>query len=378
MRADRYAARSWLWRRSKIKPISHCGRVPLGQDVALRRTATDDGGFVAGIAGVVTCGSVWACPVCSAKISGRRAEQIQDLLYRWKSQTGGRVVMLTFTVRHNASDSLKSVWDAVSKGWRAASNGKHWDALQRVHGTPMVSRGVERHRVPLIRVVEVTHGKNGWHVHVHALALVNANTTAEDVDGITRTLWGRWNAAVERAGFAGGSFAACEGHLVTPGTETNALSEYFTKAVYEVTLGATKDAHGDNLTPFGILRSIMRHRAGELELDDAEFLRLVRAWGEWEQGSRGRRQLSYSHGLREFLNVGDQGTDEEIASEVAGTVEDTVAVIDGDTWRGVWSFGLLTQLLDATELEGHAGAVRVLETARVMLERYRDTFGPPA
>ncbi len=52
-----------------------------------------------------TCGSVWACPVCGAKITERRKIELTAALVAAK-ELGWVVVMATYTVRHNASDAL--------------------------------------------------------------------------------------------------------------------------------------------------------------------------------------------------------------------------------------------------------------------------------
>ena len=45
-----------------------CGAVPIGDQVQIR--AKDGAAYYAGLE---TCGNVWLCPVCSAKIHHRRA-----------------------------------------------------------------------------------------------------------------------------------------------------------------------------------------------------------------------------------------------------------------------------------------------------------------
>jgi len=55
--------------------------------------------------GLQVCGSVWMCPVCSAKITERRRVELQGGLACWC----GRSVLVTFTLAHNRSECLPDV-----------------------------------------------------------------------------------------------------------------------------------------------------------------------------------------------------------------------------------------------------------------------------
>lgn len=336
------------------------------------RVSTAGGERTAGIAGVSTCGSVWACPVCSARITARRTEDVAGVLDAWKARTGGRVVMVTLTVRHHAGQSLRQVWDGVTVAWRSASNGRTWDGLQRVYGTPMPSRGRVVERIPVVKVVEVTHGKHGWHVHVHALLLVRGDVTDRAARLIGQTMWERWDAGARRAGLQGGVREAMDAHLVKPSASgSDALAEYFTKAVYEVTLGAQKDARAGGRTPFGVLASLMAHRAGVAVLSGEEVARDEAIWREWETGSRGRRQISYSHGLRAWLGLLEVATDEEIAAEDCGG--EPVYMIGQEAWSWMTRWGLVPAMLDAWEASEAEGRRHMAQ----LVALYARASGPP-
>jgi hypothetical protein len=59
----------------------------------------------AGFEGLVTCGSVWMCPVCAGKVASRRAEELATVLDTVHAG-GGSAFMLTLTIRHTAGDRL--------------------------------------------------------------------------------------------------------------------------------------------------------------------------------------------------------------------------------------------------------------------------------
>ncbi|WP_144276137.1 protein rep [Pseudonocardia sp. Ae717_Ps2] len=121
----------------------------------------------AGFGGLATCGSVWACPVCSAKISARRSKDLEQLI-NWNADRGGTVALLTLTMRHHRGHSLRELRRALSAAWRHLTQ----------------SRGWKRWKTDLdmdyVRGVEGTHTDlNGWHLHIHALLIFPTDVSAE-------------------------------------------------------------------------------------------------------------------------------------------------------------------------------------------------------
>ncbi|MGC3993445.1 MAG: hypothetical protein QM779_04850 [Propionicimonas sp.] len=240
--------------------------MPIGQEVAIRVTVKD-GKRVPGYAGLAHCGSVWSCPVCSARICEERARMVNEVCRRWVER-GGRVVMVSLTVRHHRGMPLAAVWDAVGACWNAASSGPGWardsglygavtrgvtvkgqcqrkgcaaqgtkrvtvldsptellcevHAAGRVHGASfgqqlepgdvVVRRApnggkldVQRKGwMPYLRVFDVTVGHNGWHPHVHALVFVDGSMTDDGAYALGRRMWERWNAEAQRQGLKPG------------------------------------------------------------------------------------------------------------------------------------------------------------------------------
>jgi hypothetical protein len=297
----------------------------------LRITGADEE-RIAGYAGLVTCGSTWACPTCSAKIAARRAEELSQVM-RTVLTSGGSASLITLTMRHHSGHRLKDCWDALSSAWRGVISGKQWLADQELGGL-----------LGWVRVVEATHGRNGWHLHVHVLVCWKRSVSLEQARDIGHRMWQRWTRVLDRRGFT--SWKHRGGVDVRMATlRTDNLAHYFTKLAREVTYSHAKESRGGR-SPFKLLTD-------GLGTGDAEDLDL---WGEWEQVSFGKRQLTWSlgaHDLRKLAGVGEQ-TDEEIATEdLAG--EDLIA-LPHPTWEALLRAELTTDLLDAAEIAGVEGA----------------------
>jgi hypothetical protein len=368
-RAGRYAARSVLWDESSLRRVRACGLraqgtqhdAALGRQVnrdpmvAIRVTETPDGKR-AGFSGVQSCGSTWACPVCSEKIQAARNDEVARALEVAHAR-GWVAAFVTLTVRHSRRHSLAGVWSAVSAGWRSATSGSRseWEADRAAYGV----KGY-------IRLTEVTHGRNGWHVHIHALVLLDpaASRVADlnddgrlhlrDVQALGDSMFRRWSRGVKSVGkgYAPAKRHGVDVRLVTD--DGHDLAAYFAKNVYavkssasaaaDVTSSHTKTARQGNVTPFGILaRLVANGEARDLAL-----------WHEWEAASKGKRQLLWSNGLRADLGIGVEVDDQTIVDDDAlDGVE--VARMPPRDYRRLAFAGLLPAVLDAAEAQdgGH-------------------------
>lgn len=442
-RRDRLAARAMLWAASSLKAVRCCGRMlhmdaigdpDDGQAVAIKRRQLD-GEQVASFGGLMTCGSVWSCPRCSAVIAHERAAEISNAI-RECYRRGGKVYLLTLTMRHSGRDNLADLWDALSSGWRSAFGTRSWtgqkartfDRGGRLTTSRAMMGDAERFDIAgVTRVVEATYGApadggNGWHLHVHALLFA-----ASSIDkGLARQLpdvfrmvdrewlsrnvlaarfYERWSAGLRKLGMGQPGCAAVDLREITYTTE-DYVSRYLSKATYdaagkvgiEVAAGhVTKDGRVKrNRTPFQILSdlatsvdargfgvrtprrwSVEAAGGGDWAVingDTGEVLHVTppgdwRIWNEWEQASKGRRQILWSrrrlnavsnreHMWNAVLDArGDSSeqSDEALASrEVGGEVLGEITRRD---WYRivVWKPSLLTAILEAAETAGSSG-----------------------
>lgn len=338
-RRERYRLRDGLRSITSLKRARKCGHVTAGRPgggPGLRLTADPGGATVAGFSGLVTCGSVWACPVCAAKIATRRADELADVM-RYALEQGCKASMVTLTMRHHEGQSLKGCWDALSSAWGAVTSGKQWVGDSAAFGL----RG-------WVKAVEVTRGRNGWHVHVHALMIWDQPVTLQVAQHVADRMWARWNRALMRRGFDSlrdsGGLDVRMATLIPGGF---GLHEYFVKMAHEVTSGQAKLAKGGGRTPFQILADTLAGLDGTGDVTD---------WREWERASHGRRQIAWSKGLREWAHLAAEQTDDEVAAEDIGG--DELLFIDGDSWRELRGDpDRVCTLLEAAEDGGYPGAL---------------------
>ena len=350
-RRERHVLRSKLRGLTTLGRVRKCGHTSVngeGSGPGLRLTETKTGN-VAGFSGLATCGSVWACPVCAAKIATRRAEDLADVM-RYGLERGCSASMVTLTIRHHRGQSLRECWAAVTAGWRAVTTGKQWT-------TDADGAGL----VGWVRAVEVTQGKNGWHVHVHALLIWDSTLPDEEADIIGQRMWQRWTRAVRRKGFdsllrsADGKRVGVDvrkASLDPAAQGGTGLHEYFTKLAHEVTGGQAKLAQGQGRTPFQLLDRAVLGLADDVEL-----------WHEWESASKGRRQMEWSRGrrdLRAWAGLGDEETDEEIAgAELDGP---DLLLLYPESWQTLrQSPEQVCDLFDAAERGGFDAARQLLD-----------------
>ena len=146
-----------------------------------------DGTRSAAYGGLKTCGSVWCCPVCAAKVATRRADDLATVM-RAVDELGGSAFLLTLTMRHDRGDRLgltseqrsrrnrleerladvqvakanawdvdehqaeadtieldsikthEGCWDVLSYAWQRVTSGSSWQACHTHARTPGQSR----------------------------------------------------------------------------------------------------------------------------------------------------------------------------------------------------------------------------------------------
>lgn len=293
---------------------------------------------------LVTCGSISACPVCAAKISERRREEISQAV-SWAYANSLQPVMVTLTFPHRAWHKLRTLLKQQAHALELLRKGKQWDKFKK----RVCFRG-------LIRALECTHGVNGWHPHTHELWFV-----AKDVQGpeLHAEVLKKWMSACSRAGLLDLSdarqVAFFKAHAVDVKPNCSA-SDYLSKqddskhwgVDRELASASTKDGRLKGFHPFGLLA-----------LASAGDVRAERLYLAYILAFKGKRLLLWSPGLKAQVGV-DELTDETLAEQQRDKA-DLLGRLTNDDWRTVREAGKRAAVLDAVENGGWTAVVALLE-----------------
>lgn len=239
--------------------------------------------------GVERCGSIWSCPVCSAVIRHGRALEIQEAADRWAG-AGGSVLMVSLTTRHYASDRLATTLELALTGWRRLTALRAWKNLRQ-------RLGVQGY----VRSIEVTWSyANGWHPHVHALLFTERHLDERAVARLESEVFDLWSGVV--ASLGGRSLSREHGVRVSRGGSASYIAkvqEHDRGTGLEMARLDLKSGRHESLMPFELLDR-RSHRA---------------RWIEYVETTHGRLAITWSRGLRTFLGMDAELTDEEVMDQ---------------------------------------------------------------
>jgi len=296
--------------------------------------------------GLQTCGSVWACPVCGARINEVRRQELHQL-QDWAKARGYVVLMMTLTARHHVGTNLSWLLAGMRDAKRALRQSRFWRGLRDDEGGPL--KGT-------VTALEVTVGQNGWHPHFHEILVLDCE---DEEAGIARVegLRAEWLRSLDKKGLSGvgaafdvrgGSHAdkyitkfgqdVIEDQASDEGSGTYGLPE-------EMTMSRVKRGRQGGRSPMQLLRDA---KGGD---EDAG-----RLWAIYARAFRGKQQLVWSNGLKSLVGVGEVEDEEAAAPEAFDEDEDELVVrIPIPVWKHMRNH-YRVEILEAAE-EGGAEAV---------------------
>lgn len=295
-----------------------CTRLTTGGDVAVFKSVEYGKSHYGGLQ---TCGSVWACPVCSAKVSSRRKDETMKAM-KMQIEQGKQLYFVTLTFPHYKQDSLAELRKKQSEALKYYR--KSYDYKKFVKETGY--RGS-------IRALEVTFGfSNGWHPHTHEIIFCDHKAT---FGSIKQRLFRAWHDACVKAGLPKPSYR--NGVDVRGGDKA---AEYINKYGSELALSHTKKARNGRFSPYDLLRGY-KHE-GDKQLG-AKFV-------EFAEAMKGARQLFWSPKLKARFGI-NEVSDEELAAakEDRATEQGRIPLIK---WRAVVKYFSRANVLIMAEKHG--------------------------
>lgn len=227
-------------------------------------------------------------------------------LESWSKQ-GNSVSMATYTISHQTYESCEEVLTRLMAAYNRFKSGKGYQSLKFLHGV-----------AGSVRALEVLHGRNGWHWHLHEIFLLQGMAKIRH-KSMLATMSKRWMDVVSKSG----------GHAVEKGFDLKHESQ--SAFDYIVKFGKTGQSETWNVAR-EVVRAPAKQRRTEISghhpfalLENSERRRAdAVAWNEYVQATKGKQQLRYSVGAKQLLGMIDVTDDEIIDAESAA--EDRVMV----------------------------------------------------
>lgn len=305
-----------------------CGSKPCAKLVTVQKM----GDRKAGYTGIYTCGSIWCCPVCASKISAKRSGEVAELV-KAHAKAGQASFMATLTVRHGLGDNCEALRKTISKAWHN---------LMRSGSMRLIR---DRYNiVGYVRALEITHGKHGWHPHLHVLFLAQ-DMSVESQTACGDAIFKRWQHGLKKL-----EIEACrKGYDFQRATNPDAAAEYVAKwgAGTEIAKGSEKLGKAGR-SPWQLLDDYNSgdEWAGKL-------------YGEYAAAFKGARHLTYAQKIRELYGLRQEAEDEQLAlDDDLPEYEDGGVVyrIDLGLWGRIVKARISAQVLTAAD-DGGAPAI---------------------
>lgn len=345
-----------------------CKIAEIDEFVKTKKIISDNKAF---FSGVVTCGSVWACPICTMPIQEHRRMEIATILEAIYEKFKKKAAMVTLTFPHKREMALNDTIAKQKLALKYFRSGNGWTRFCKFVGFS-----------GLVRSLEVTHSENnGWHPHTHELWVMDSWVDLQKTKfkfgkkghqkeySIDDFILEMWKQACIKAGLL---------HIDTPDANQNLKNEvnfelravdikdnarssdYFAKmdesknwgADRELAKASSKTGKKSGNHPFAILDN---YRID----NDARSAQL---WLEYVAAFKGKAQIYISPKLRKLVELDylmdEQAADEE-RTQPADNIDNTFLFTRFE-WRQIVRKRLRTKVLDMAELEDAKGINKLL------------------
>jgi hypothetical protein len=238
--------------------------------------------------------------------------------------------LITYTIRHGLKDSLPNMLSNMLNAFRRLKSGKAWQGLQEDYGW-----------VGSIKSLEVTYGDNGWHPHQHELVILDQKLSKSAQNGLQSDLKRKWRAVLLRSGLD-----ASWDHGVDLRGASQDVENYVAKFGHEPIETGWTVSHEIAKQPTKKGKVGGRSPAQLLSDYGNGDIRAGRLWHDYALAFKGKKQLVWSKGLREELNIGVEVDDQAIAESVPDGSE-VLATLNREEWQAIIRADIKGELLDA-------------------------------
>jgi hypothetical protein len=326
------------------KQTRFCRQHAVGE-VLIKKGYTPKGIARSHFRGLVTCKSIWACPECAYGQALVRQERINNLL-RDLPKTGAHLLFVTFTVQHHYANTLEHSLDILQSSLKNFQQGAGYYQIKRVLGL-----------VGIIRVLEITHGHNGWNPHLHCVFVVEKETTTAFTKEAKEMIFDRWAMVVKR----NGGYTNSQAIDVKRVYSDSPLANYLSKLAQELTQSITKKGRRGSRTPFAILADLYNSENKRpvcsckyYLVDGTPNIKSkcdLCLYVDYEATMKGRRQIGFS-GARELekrCESLDKEADDSEFDNILMTKIEKFASLDNATYKIIRQNRIGHLVLEASE-----------------------------
>jgi hypothetical protein len=249
-----------------------------------------------------------------------RGQLLQRVVERWGID---KVVMASVTLRHDPGLPLKRLRKAMSRAWKRLQQTWAW------------RRFVKESGLEVVRGLEATFGRNGWHPHYHCLLFFGRALSEEELDAVRELVFELWREAVIREPVLGKRCEPTREHGVDISPARSA--RYIAKLGLELTGAAFKKARGRRSI------SVAQIAAGAADGDEA----CKSLWIEWQLAMKGAKALCWTRREGSKLRELREKCELEIERERQGRLE-------SEGWETV--IGIPPEVFSAITTLKHKGA----------------------
>lgn len=332
-----------------------CGRHVVGEGVMPVMRSLD--GAKARVGSIKTCGSVWACPVCAAKVAEVRRRELTYAMVQHTAQ-GGNAYLLTFTFPHYKGQALNDLMEPFDKARQSFQNSKGWKKVMGKDGTAK--------RIGGVTSLEVTYGiGNGWHPHLHMLVFCDAGAFGEgeaDEEGRLTSkaidyFRGEWVRLLEKRKLVDSNNRQWANQYALDVRGGKGAAEYIAKWGHDEQWGMSREltsSHAktgkretwgtkNHYTPFQLLA-----------MSNVGDGHATCAFREFVNAFDGKRMLTWSPGLKSHFGIEEM--DDDTASneqELDLATENMVGIITQNQLTRLVSFGAYGKFLAYIAEHGH-------------------------
>ena len=259
---------------------------------------------------LLSCGSVWTCPVCAARITEQRRVELSGAVEKWRG-AGGGVFMAAFTMQHSVEDELISLRKVLNNAYRTMTNRRGFSEIKRHYGI-----------IGSVASLEVTFSfRHGWHPHRHVLYFTERDLSDQDYFNLQVAFAGVWRSVLVKVG----RWAHQQAGVVLSRGDDQA-GDYVCKwsIAHEMTKSPVKSGRDGGMSPFELAQAW--HDTG-----DHRYKLLVQ---DYAHAFFRSKQLTYSPGLKARLGIVDKSDQQIVAEEQKDAV--IMATVDRASWKRIY------------------------------------------